>query len=126
MTTLDQKLEAVTKTAIRNGLRAIKKGMEEGRYIDVHLVTHKTRGKRVFNMAVPAKSTDCGTMCCIGGWLGYELGARTPDQAEIIMSRCEHVMPRLGRLFYNDLGNSDPAHAAKRIGRFLANKHPDA
>lgn len=96
----------------------------------------KASVKLGFNMgqtALPLKG--CGTICCIGGAMAYELGAKGPAAASRLMDRVargkryyeEGVPPervKLYDLFYNypEDTHVPPKRAAKAIDRYLAGR----
>lgn len=85
------------KTAEQLGISAeehaalitVRGGLKEGRYIHVRVAEElESEGKpapeRIFNLATTFFGEDCGVLpgCgqvgCIGGWVGYELGYKSP------------------------------------------------
>jgi hypothetical protein len=68
-------------------------------------------GKRLFNMGLWAGRAECGTVCCIGGWLETEMGRRLTESEE---RTCD-------ALFYPGWGMNhiSPEQAADAIQRFL-------
>ena len=86
-----------------------------------------------FNMDY-ARATDCGTTCCIGGWMWMAMNRdRTTDYASAGSYVNSQRKRRLGFLFYPEfesdsemhLSDITPGAALKAIDSFLATGDPD-
>jgi len=87
-----------------------------------------------FNMEYPKRTTDCGTTCCIGGWVWAVMDrdrATTNPSAGRYVRRDKSYA--LGALYYPDQGEIDdmaysditPGAALAAIDSFLATGNPD-
>lgn len=90
--------------------------------------------RRIFNMEVPAETTECGTVACIGGWMGAMMNM-TPQEADDYVN--ENDSGKFGELFYPfggenaakaggmDYSKITPVHAVKAIDSFLKTGKPN-
>ncbi|WP_316196661.1 hypothetical protein [Bradyrhizobium sp. SZCCHNS3053] len=87
-----------------------------------------------FNMEYPERETDCGTTCCIGGWMWVAMDRdRTTDSCTAGRYVARDRSHALGPLFYppqseiDDMPYSDitPLAAVSAIDSFLATGRPD-
>lgn len=82
--------------------------------------------KRLFNMGETAGATECGSVACIGGWMGAMMGMDHEESAEFVMRYEDRG--KFKTLFYPpaiyDYALIKPTHAVKAIDNFLANGNP--
>lgn len=108
--------------------RKINKGLRE---VQMDLLTGKIPVKS-FDMGTTLQQhcnldKECGTVGCIGGWLGMKLGLKEDEASEFVSGMSSSQ--RLHGLFYPSNHNADwskykPGHAALAIERYL-NKDSD-
>ena len=87
--------------------------------------------KRIFDMSIPLKTTNCGTVACIGGWTGAMMGM-SPANAENFVTNYNEG-GKFHELFYPvynskltaHYGKIKPEHAVKAIDNFLATGNPN-
>lgn len=90
--------------------------------------------RRLFNMGCPARETQCGTVACIGGWMGAFMG-KSPSEAYEFVDI--HEEGKFGELFYPFSVTDDqrreksnyeaitPKQAIKAIDNFLKTGKPN-
>lgn len=99
-------------------LQVVRDGLASGRFVHAEL----SDGENVeqFDMGITAESNDCGTVACIGGWVGLTMGMARSEADKYVWS-AEHG-PLKPLYFPNHLRNWDsitPDVAARTITTFL-------
>lgn len=129
-------MKTFTKAQIRAALTRVRDGLRSGLYIEPPKLGRfgelAPRGKRYFDMTVTARTyPSCGTIGCIGGWMGFELGARNARCAVEIMEVLSCKDHALWVLFYlfgrrMDVENKPPSLkvCANAIDRYLDGRKP--
>ena len=107
----------------------VMEGLESGLYVHSKDDSEGTpEGKRAFNLGVSCDdSYVCGTVGCIGGWVGFELKKSTRDSHGYVFAN-EHSS--LGPLYFPTVLETweyekiTPAQAACAIRNFLSTGDP--
>lgn len=111
------------KQEVREAAARVAHCLEKGFYKHVVEDHHIEKGTFGFDMNICAiQAKDCGTVCCIGGWMGFELGGSNPHEATCIMNTIAEEHRGLHNLFYNypdSRSKTKPEEAAKAIKRWL-------
>jgi hypothetical protein len=102
------RLTVAEKLALQRVLSGIKTGLITERKGYTGAALTKIGGddaplnkKLLFNMGEPGERIECGTVACIGGWMGIFMGMTIPQASDFVESK-EDRPNKFRTLFYPD------------------------
>lgn len=106
-------------------LNEVREGLCQGRYHHA-LSREKATHACSFNMHQSMSTTHCGTIGCIGGWMGMVMGKDVPGSNQYVREN-RNQSARLRRLFYPSMPDPlwwhlTPERSAQACANFLHGK----